>query len=38
MTITKGANLWCMSAREAGITALHQRIPFLLSQLGIYLA
>ena len=27
-----------MPARETGIAGLHQRIPFLLSQLGIYLA
>jgi DNA-binding MarR family transcriptional regulator len=27
-----------MVDREAGIAGLHQRIPFLLSQLGIYLA
>jgi DNA-binding MarR family transcriptional regulator len=27
-----------MSDREAGIAELHQRIPFLLSQLGVYLA
>ena len=27
-----------MSDRSTGIGALHQRIPFLLSQLGIYLA
>ena len=27
-----------MPDREAGITELHQRIPFLLSQLGVYLA
>ena len=27
-----------MSEREAGITELHQRIPFLLSQLGVHLA
>ncbi|HZN85059.1 MAG TPA: MarR family transcriptional regulator [Mycobacterium sp.] len=27
-----------MPDREAGIAGLHQRIPFLLSQLGIYLA
>jgi DNA-binding MarR family transcriptional regulator len=27
-----------MSDREAGIAELHRRIPFLLSQLGVYLA
>ena len=27
-----------MSDREAGIAALHQRIPFLLSQLGVFIA
>jgi DNA-binding MarR family transcriptional regulator len=27
-----------MPDREAGIAGLHQRIPFLLSQLGVYLA
>jgi DNA-binding MarR family transcriptional regulator len=27
-----------MDDRDAGIAALHQRIPFLLSQLGVYLA
>jgi DNA-binding MarR family transcriptional regulator len=27
-----------MSERSTGITELHQRIPFLLSQLGVYLA
>jgi DNA-binding MarR family transcriptional regulator len=27
-----------MADRDAGIAALHQRIPFLLSQLGVYLA
>jgi len=27
-----------MSDREAGIAGLHQRIPFLLSQLGVHLA
>jgi hypothetical protein len=27
-----------MPDREAGIEELHQRIPFLLSQLGVYLA
>lgn len=27
-----------MSDRDAGIAELHQRIPFLLSQLGVYLA
>ena len=27
-----------MADREAGIAELHQRIPFLLSQLGVYLA
>jgi DNA-binding MarR family transcriptional regulator len=38
MTITDGANVCCMADREAGIAELHQRIPFLLSQLGVYLA
>ncbi len=28
----------CMSERSTGIAELHQRIPFLLSQLGVYLA
>jgi DNA-binding MarR family transcriptional regulator len=27
-----------MAERDAGIAGLHQRIPFLLSQLGVYLA
>jgi DNA-binding MarR family transcriptional regulator len=38
MTITDGANVGSMPDREAGIAGLHQRIPFLLSQLGVYLA
>src|SRR5215475_14439227 len=38
MTITDGASVCCMADREAGIAELHQRIPFLLSQLGVYLA
>jgi len=38
MTIIEGANVWGMADREAGIAGLHQRIPFLLSQLGVYLA
>jgi DNA-binding MarR family transcriptional regulator len=38
MTITGSANICGMSDREAGIAELHQRIPFLLSQLGVYLA
>jgi DNA-binding MarR family transcriptional regulator len=34
----RGANVWRMPDRETGIAGLHERIPFLLSQLGIHLA
>lgn len=33
-----GASLFGMEERSSGIAALHQRIPFLLSQLGAHLA
>ena len=38
MTITEGASVAPVSERSTGIAELHQRIPFLLSQLGVYLA
>jgi DNA-binding MarR family transcriptional regulator len=38
VTITGGASLAAVSERTAGIAELHERIPFLLSQLGVYLA
>ena len=38
MTIIQSANVRRVAAREAGIAGLHQRIPFLLSQLGVHLA
>ena len=38
MTITASASVGCVTETPTGIAELHQRIPFLLSQLGVYLA
>jgi DNA-binding MarR family transcriptional regulator len=38
MTITQSASVCWVSERPAGIAELNERIPFLLSQLGVYLA
>jgi DNA-binding MarR family transcriptional regulator len=38
MTITMSANVAGVSDRQEGIKELNERIPFLLSQLGVYLA
>jgi DNA-binding MarR family transcriptional regulator len=38
MIITQRANMSAMTEPPAGIAELNQRIPFLLSQLGVYLA
>jgi DNA-binding MarR family transcriptional regulator len=38
MTITERASLNAVGERTIGIVELHERIPFLLSQLGVYLA
>lgn len=38
MTITGGASLVAVTEPTSGIAKLHERIPFLLSQLGVYLA